>query len=118
MRRSIEGTDPFKIEMDRAWSLDDLYIFPRNFEQVYFFFYSLELDHDEDTKDRIEYTYKSLPWQGGYSAVSFYNQLKYIVPKPNRPTLISMQYASPGWMEISLYVSVALNIGTIVKFLS
>ncbi len=39
------------------------------------------------------------------------------MPKRWRPVIRSMQYASPGWIELSLAVTIALNIKTIVGHL-
>ena len=107
----------YTIEIDGEWSLEDLYIFPRTFEQVYFLIYSLFPDHDEYDLERIRNAYSAFPWRGGYSAVSFYNTLKYIVPRARRPQLVSINYSSPGLMEIGLILAVATVVGRIVKLL-
>lgn len=109
----IEGR--YRINIDGHWDLADLYVFPRAFEQAYYLFYSLLPDHDEWDVERIEHAYSSFPWQGGYSAVNFYNQLKHIVPQRQRPELISFNYASPGVMELGLILAVAITVGRIVK---
>lgn len=105
----------FKIAIDGPWYLEDLYVFPRTYEQVYFLIYSLLPQDDENVQERIRYAYSTFPWQGGYSAVNFYNNLKYTTPKQERPLVISMQYASPGWIELRLINFVAQSIEAIVK---
>src|SRR5216684_1860029 len=105
----------YTIDIDGEWSLEDLYIFPHTFEQVYFLTYSLFTDHDEYNMERIQRAYSAFPWRGGYSAVSFSNTLKYIVPRPQRPELVSINYSSPGLMEIGLILAVAVSVGKIVK---
>ncbi|HWD26627.1 MAG TPA: hypothetical protein VG387_05655, partial [Rhizomicrobium sp.] len=65
----------FKIGLDGDWSLEDLYVFPRAFEQVYFAMYSLSTELGEFQAERVQRAYEIFPWQGGYSAVNFYNQL-------------------------------------------
>jgi hypothetical protein len=107
--------ETYTIQIEGQWSLEDLYVLPRAFEQVYFLVYSLIVEHDELRLDRIQHTYEAFPWQGGYSAVNFYNQLKYITPKRERPQIASIQYASPGWIELALLVSVAIAVERIVK---
>jgi hypothetical protein len=102
MERGVSYT----IHIDKAWTLEDLYVFPRAYEQVYFAIYSLDPDHDEEDAERIARAYSVFPWQGGYSAVNFYNQLKFMTRKSDRPTIQSMQYASPGWIELA---SISLN---------
>jgi hypothetical protein len=105
----------YKILIDGRWTLEDLYKFPRAYEQVYFAIYSLMPHDDEDTSYRISRAYSVFPWQGGYSAVNFYNQLKYTMPRRDRPEIKSIQYASPGWIELSMLVTIAGSIALIVK---
>lgn len=107
--------ETYSIHIDGRWSLEDLYIFPRTYEQVYFLVHSLQEDLDEAAMERVTRAYQAFPWQGGYSAVNFYNQLKRITPKRERPEIASISYASPGWIEIALILSVALNVEKIVK---
>ncbi len=92
----MDEEDTFRIGMDGDWSLEDLYILPRSFEQVYFLMYSLSSDLDADETERIAHAYRVFPWRGGYSAVDFYNQLKWTAPGDYRPKIVSIQYASPG----------------------
>jgi len=106
----------YKIPIDKRWDLEDLYKFPRAYEQVYFAFYSLMPHEDEYIRERIDRAYFTFPWRGGYSAVNFYNHLKYTVPKQQRPAIKSIQYASPGWIElIAIAVSVSWLISKVVK---
>lgn len=106
----------YRIEIDKRWDLEDLYKFPRAYEQVYFALFSLSTHDDENTRERIDRAYASFPWKGGYSAVNFYNNLKYILPKRQRPAVASIQYASPGWIELfHVVLPVAFGIAAIVK---
>lgn len=111
-----EGT--YRIAMDGAWNLEDLYQFPRTYEQAYFMLYSL-LPHDSDVlSDKIADAYSQFPWQGGYSAVNFYNKLKYTTPRNKRPQIVSIKYSSPGWIDVALILSVASSLGILVKSLA
>ena len=101
--------ETYKIAIDGQWTLVDLYQFPHTYVQVYSFLYSLHLSHDAEW-ERQQITFSAFPWRGGYSAVNFYNQLLYMIPSEQRPTLVSMQYGSPGWMELSLVVATAISI--------
>ena len=109
--------DSYKINMDGNWSLEDLYTLPHTYIQVYSFLYSFEspIEDFDDEDDRLVITYSAHPWRGGYSAVNFYNNLKYIVEPKHRPQIKSIQYASPGWIELAVIVSIALNIKKIVS---
>lgn len=106
----------YRIEIDKRWDLEDLYRFPRAYEQVYFALFSLFPHDDESTRERIDRAYASFPWKGGYSAVNFYSNLKYILPKRQRPAVASIQYASPGWIELfHVVLPVAFGIAAVVK---
>jgi len=105
----------YKINIDGSWDLEDLYVFPRSYEQVYFLVFSLLTHEDETIQERIKYAYSGFPWRGGYSAVNFYNNLKYTTPKAHRPQVLSMQYASPGWIELRLINFVAHTVEQIIK---
>lgn len=105
----------YAIRLDRSWSLEDLYVFPRAFEQVYFALEAILPAPDEITEQRIDRAFTAFPWRGGYSAVNFYNQLKQATPRDERPQIKSIEYASPGWMEIYLALGLAVPLGMIVR---
>lgn len=105
----------YKISIGGRWSLEDLYVFPRAYEQVYFLLYSLSPHEDEWIQERIQFAYAQYPWRGGYSAVNFYNKLKFTTPRGERPQIVSLQYASPGWIELSLIIGVAYAVERVVK---
>lgn len=111
--RKNPGT--YEIGINGEWSLEDLYVFPRTFEQVYVLVYSLAPEVEGIDVERITHAYSSFPWRGGYSAVNFYNQLKFVIPKPSRPQLVSMHKASPGWIELALVLAVAFSVERLVK---
>jgi hypothetical protein len=109
-------TASYKIDMDGDWSLEDLYEFPHTYIHVYSFLYSFlrPIENFDDEDDRLVITYSIHPWRGGYSSVNFYNNLKYIVSPNHRPKIKSIQYASPGWIELTVIVGISLNIKKIV----
>ena len=79
----------YKIHIDGKWYLDDLYKFPHTYEQVYYLIYSLLPHQDEKLQRKIIYAYSKFPWRGGYSALNFYNELKYTTPKQQRPRMMA-----------------------------
>jgi hypothetical protein len=107
--------DRYRINIDKKWSLEDLYVFSRTYEQVYFLAYSLFPDLPDEAVGRVLHAYQVFPWRGGYSAVNFYNQLKYAVPSVERPEVKAIRYASPGFIELGLLVSVAASVSLLVK---
>lgn len=107
--------DRYQIPIDGRWSLEDLYRFPRAFEQVYFAFEAIGPSETQEAEERINRAFEAFPWRGGYSAVSFYNQLKYATPPRRRPSITRLQYASPGLIELYLNVPLAIQIGSVVS---
>lgn len=104
----------YPIFIDKRWSLEDLYRFPRAYEQVYFAYEAVLPAPDEQTNERIERAFHAFPWRGGYSAVNFYNQLKFATPSKRRPVIQQMRYASPGYIELFLNLPLALQIAAYV----
>lgn len=102
--------------MDGDWSLEDLYELPHKYADVYAFLFSFSrpIESFDDPDDRLVITYSAHPWRGGFSSLNFYGNLKFIVPPKNRPEVSSIQYASPGWLELSVILGVAMNIKRIV----
>jgi hypothetical protein len=104
----------YRIYIDHRWSLEDLYVYPRAYEQVYFALEALVPAEDELSNERIERAFQAFPWRGGYSAVNFYNQLKYATPRNKRPEVTEMKYASPGYIELLLNLPLAVKIAVSV----
>lgn len=107
--------DNYPIAIDKRWSLEDLYKFPRAYEQVYFAYEALLPAPTEQVNTRIERAFNAFPWKGGYSAVNFYNQLKYATPTNRRPVVKRMQYASPGVIDLLLNLPLAVKIAGVVS---
>lgn len=102
--------DEYKILIDGRWSLEDLYQFPRAYEQVYFAIEAMLPAADEEAEYRMQRAFLAYPWQGGYSSVNFYNSLKHATPAFERPAIVSLKYASPGWIELHLNLPLAIQV--------
>jgi hypothetical protein len=102
--------DLYRIKIAGHWDLVDLYEFPHVYSQVYSVLYVLEnrlIDSKEERKRRL---FSAYPWKGGYSTVNWFNGLYYTLPPEHRPRVISMHYASPGWIDLGVYVGAAVAI--------
>lgn len=104
----LRHPEPYRIEMDGDWTLQDLAAFPTAYGQLYAFVYAI----DRSSIDPGAFDY---PWRGGYSTVNFFAFTMARVPKAHRPALSAVRYASPGWMELTLILPVALSLRLIVK---
>ena len=106
-----------KLYIDGRWELTDLNVLTRVYIQVYGLMYSLDVA-DDYLEEEIQYIYGKYPWRGGYSAVNFYQNLFSKMPREYRPNIKSIQYASPGFIELSQLVDVAKDISLIVGYVS
>ena len=106
-------TERYRIELDGRWSLTDLSDFPYLYNQVYALLYALE--RREEAPWEVADVFASYPWAGGYSAINFYRRLASSIPREHRPTIQEIRYASPGWIELGLFVLVAINVRRIVS---
>ena len=104
-----------KLELDGRWNLEDLSEATREYVQLYGFAYSLMTDLPLARREEIEYIYGKFPWQGGYSTVNFFNQLFHKIPPRFRPQVRRIQYASPGFIELTLLLAAAATVARIVK---
>jgi hypothetical protein len=102
----IEG---YKIQIDGEWSLKDLSEMPTTYSKAYSFLYFLQ-HAKQFTEKSLKDLFKTYPWLGGYSSINFYNALAAFVLPEHQPQIASIQYASPGWIEINLSNSVAFSI--------
>lgn len=112
---SADYSDSFTIRLDKRWTLEDFSNFPAVFQQAYFFWNSLEIGEETFAFERVSYAFTGFPWQGGYSSVNFFNQLKYAVPASERPNIVSIYYGSPGALVLSLCTPVALMLSGVVR---
>lgn len=104
-----------KLRLDGRWTLEELSEATKGYTQLYGFAYSLLLDLPTARREEIHYIYGKFPWRGGYSTVNFFNQLFHKIPPKLRPEVERIQYASPGFIELTELLLVAGTIAGIVK---
>ena len=104
-----------KLRLDGRWNLEELSEATRDYTQLYGFAYSLLPDLPLARREEIDYIYGKFPWRGGYSTVNFFNQLFHKIPPKLRPEVERIQYASPGFIELSELLLVAVTVAGIVK---
>jgi len=115
----VEDSGIYRVLMDERWALEDLYEFPHAYSQAHSFVYHFDSSQELDPKivDRVNRTFHEYPWQGGYSYVNLYAVLLNQIPKQHRPTVQSIQYASPGWIDLLINPDVALQVAKSVGIL-
>lgn len=99
----------YRILVDGDWTFLEFSVIPEVYTQIYAFFYALS-QMGEETDISLKDIFTSYPWRGGYSTVNFYNRLRSYISSENEPQVISIQYASPGWIELDLIAPVAFSI--------
>jgi hypothetical protein len=103
------------ILLDERWKLEDFSILTKEYMQLYGFFYSLRLIENGDFS---QLEFERMPWLGGGSVVGFFSIMGKLVAPECKPEVKRIQYASPGFIELTLIVEVAKDIGIIVTALS
>ncbi len=104
-----------KLLLNGRWNLEELSEATKDYIQLYGFAYSLLSDLPTARREEIDYIYCKFPWRGGYSTVNFFNQLFHKIPPQLRPEVLRIQYASPGFIELSELLLVACTVAGIVK---
>lgn len=99
----------YRLLLDGAWAFGEFSIVPEVYNQVYAFFYAIN-QIGQISDNSLKDSFISFPWLGGYSAVNFYNKIWEVIPKDKQPQVSSIQYASPGWIELELNTSIAFLI--------
>jgi hypothetical protein len=115
----VEDSGIYRVLMDERWALEDLYGFPHAYSQAHSFVYHFDGDQELDSRivNRVNKTFHEYPWRGGYSYVNLYAVLFNQIPKQHRPTVQSIQYASPGWIDLLINPDVALKVAQSVGIL-
>ena len=108
----------YRVLLDGEWQLEDLYAFPHAFSQCYAFIYCLDSELNPSDRDRINESFTGYPWRGGYSYVNIYTVLRHQVPRRHQPSITSISYGSPGWLDIFLNPDVAFQVAKSVGILS
>lgn len=107
--------DNMKLRLDGRWGLEELSDVTKDYIQLYGFAYSLTPGLPVSRREELDYIYAKFPWRGGYSTVNFFNQLFHKIPHQLRPQIQRIQYASPGFIELSLLLSAAVTVAGIVR---
>lgn len=103
-----------QLGLDGRWGLEELSDTTKDYIQLYGFAYSLIPDLSTARREEIDYIYGMFPWRGGYSTVNFFNQLFHKIPAKLRPEFQRIQYASPGFIELTELLAVAVMVAHIV----
>jgi integrase len=114
----FEAPGSYKVLMDGRWELKDLLVISREFEQCYAFIYCFDAEASPLSEERIEIALRGYPWKGGYSYLNIYTVLESQVRWRDRPRVRSIQYASPGWIELAINADVAVQLAKSIAALA
>lgn len=105
-----------KIHIDGRWQLEDFGVFSKQYTQSYSLIYSLTKNPIETEFEHrgFRFEYSKYPWRGGFSVINFYYSLYARIPEVHRPEVKSIQYASPGAIELATVVEVSAQLGAII----
>lgn len=99
-----------KVHIDGRWGIEDLRKFSDLVQDAYAFVFALTGAGAASTKQRMDALFKKYPWRGGFSSVNFFDDLYKQIPTPERAQVRSIQYASPGTIELKMNEDVANSI--------
>lgn len=104
----------YRILLDGKWSLEDLMIFSRIYFQNYSFLYCLETHAVGISSSKIASVLNEYELRSGYHYASIYEIFRSHIDKDDLPQIKSIQYASPGWMDLALNPEVALQFAKVI----
>ena len=109
----MADTFPYRIYIEGRWEISDLYVFPHRYAEVYSFLYALGAAGSPD-ESAFREAFERYPWQGGYSAVNFYDDLYGSIPREQRLEIKRIEYASPGFIELGAILVIATQVDKIL----
>jgi hypothetical protein len=102
----------YRINLDGTWLFEEISELPHLYLQVYGFFAEMEaprpeVDFEYLPSQPIDFRRFNYPWAGGWSAANFYRGLVRNLRDDAVPRVVQIQFASPGFIELSLWLAAA-----------
>lgn len=104
----------YRILIDGRWSLEDLMNFSRIYFQNYSFLYCLDTEAVEIASTKISYVLEKYELRDGLSYVNIYDIFRSSIVEEDHPQIKSIQYASPGWIDLILNHDVATQFAKVL----
>lgn len=102
------------IGIDGRWDMPDLSQFTNKFADAYSFLYATH--HTASTMGGgLSALFERYPWRGGFSSVSFYDDLYFHIPRSERLAVREIKYASPGMIKITALPDIANEIQKMIQ---
>jgi len=114
----LEIPAEFDLSIDGNWYLQDLFQVPKLFTQLYSFMYTLQYLGKPAVQENAQRIFTTYPWRGGFSSVNFYRDLNAVIPSLHEPKVNSINYASPGKIELELLTGVSASLTRLIKGIS
>jgi hypothetical protein len=112
------GTQVMNIPINGRWDMQDLAQFSNKYTDAYAFLYATTREPVPEFKnagsDFFSELFQRYPWRGGYSSVSFYNDLYRAIAPKQRVRIREIHYASPGVIQVEASAMLEQHIRTIV----
>ena len=104
----------YRILLDGQWSLEDLMNFSRIYFQNYSFLYCLDTEAVDIASTKISSVLHKYELRDGLSYVNIYDIFRSNIAEEDRPQVKSIQYASPGWIDLALNPDVAMQFAKVL----
>ena len=103
-----------EIRLDKRWELKDLSVVTKEYVQLYSFYYVV---NRVAAGQYVDLDFSTYPWGGGYSVINFFQKSYGLTHKDHRLQVSRIQYASPGFIELTGVIGVAADVSTLVTAL-
>jgi hypothetical protein len=97
-----------RFEMDGEWDLGDLNALASTLKITYAYFYWSGVSKEAMPQEVVSLISRYF-WSGEYIGERFAERLYWNIPESDRTRLKSIEYHSPGWIEIAAASGLALN---------
>ncbi len=97
----------YSLNLNGNWFLEDWSRAPKLFIQIYSLVYALKYLGKTSVNDSARRLFSQFPWKGNFSPMHFYNGLNSVIPSLHEPKIASINYNSPGTIELELLSDVS-----------
>lgn len=115
------GVAVMDIPIDGRWDMHDLAQFPNKYADTYAFLFAVTREpppRQSAANEPFAELFQRYPWRGGYSSVSFYNDLYRAIPRQQKLKIREIRYASPGFIRIEASAMLTAHIRDMVVCLN
>lgn len=108
-------SQPYRINLNKKWKMDDLNVFSKRYIQIYYLTFLMLNDQYSKTNKNIKAVFDKAKLSSGLGSSDFYQKLSNLVPPHLRLGIASIQFNSPGHIDLKCDKEVAIYIGKMIE---